>query len=209
MRLYLAALLLLLVPACEPIEMGQVGSTTSRSAAVAREESPPPPSPSPSSVVETTAVIPIPWSPLTDKEAKVAVYPKGSEPNKHALVVGVLDLHTSAGNQDKGFDILRKQASQLGADAVIGAEFEHGDGSEPSHLSGMAVRFIDESVTPYAVLGTIDIATPEDADDKGYEAMRTRAVSMGADEVINVQFVHGAEGGESHLIGVAIRHTER
>ena len=28
-------------------------------------------------------------------------------------------------------------------DAVIGAEFEHGEGNEPSHLSGMAVRFLD------------------------------------------------------------------
>jgi hypothetical protein len=32
----------------------------------------------------------------------------------------------------------------MGADAVIGAEFEHGEGNEPSHLSGMVVRFLGD-----------------------------------------------------------------
>ena len=49
-------------------------------------------------------------------------------------VVGVLDFHS---------DELRARAAAIGADAVIGAEFEHGEGNEPSHLSGMAVRFLD------------------------------------------------------------------
>ncbi len=57
-------------------------------------------------------------------------------------VVGVLDMHTSANSEDKGFDLLRMRALALGADAVIGAEFEHGEGNEPSHLSGMAVRYV-------------------------------------------------------------------
>lgn len=56
-------------------------------------------------------------------------------------VVGVLDFHSRAESEDKGFDELRARAAALGADAVIGAEFEHGEGREPSHLSGMAVRF--------------------------------------------------------------------
>jgi hypothetical protein len=58
-------------------------------------------------------------------------------------VVGVLDFHSDANSEDKGFDELRARAAALGADAVIGAEFEHGEGNEPSHLSGMAVRFLD------------------------------------------------------------------
>ncbi len=57
-------------------------------------------------------------------------------------VVGVLDFHSAATSEDKGFDELRARAAALGADAVIGAEFEHGEGGEPSHLSGMAVRFL-------------------------------------------------------------------
>lgn len=58
-------------------------------------------------------------------------------------VVGVLDFHSNASSEDKGFDELRARAAAMGADAVLGAEFEHGEGSEPSHLSGMAVRFLD------------------------------------------------------------------
>jgi hypothetical protein len=58
-------------------------------------------------------------------------------------VVGVLDFHSAATSEDKGFDELRAHAAAMGADAVIGAEFEHGDGNEPSHLSGMAVRFLN------------------------------------------------------------------
>ena len=56
-------------------------------------------------------------------------------------VVGVLDFHSRAEAEDKGFDELRARALLLGADAVIDAEFEHGEPGELSHLSGMAVRF--------------------------------------------------------------------
>ncbi len=58
-------------------------------------------------------------------------------------VIGVLDFHSRATSEDKGFDELRARAAAMGADAVIGAEFEHGEGNEPSHLSGMVVRFVD------------------------------------------------------------------
>ena len=58
-------------------------------------------------------------------------------------VLAVFDFHSPADSEDKGFDELRARAAAIGADAVIGAEFEHGDGNEPSHLSGMAVRFLD------------------------------------------------------------------
>jgi hypothetical protein len=66
-------------------------------------------------------------------------------PDKHldrpTEVVGALDFHTAATSEDKGFAELRAKATELGADAVIGAEFEHGEGREPSHLSGLAVRY--------------------------------------------------------------------
>ncbi len=38
----------------------------------------------------------------------------------------------------------------MGADAVVGVEFEHGEGQgEPTHLSGLAVRFLPG--VPYSV----------------------------------------------------------
>lgn len=55
-------------------------------------------------------------------------------------LVGVLDFHSPADTEDKGFAELRARAAALGADAVIDAEFEHGEDGGLSHLSGMAVR---------------------------------------------------------------------
>jgi len=55
-------------------------------------------------------------------------------------IVGVLDFHSRAVDEDKGFDELRARAAALGADAVIDAEFEHGEDGGLSHLSGLAVR---------------------------------------------------------------------
>ncbi len=57
-------------------------------------------------------------------------------------VVGILDFHSEAEDEQKGFDELRARAAEMGAEAVLGAEFEHGEHGQPSHLSGMAVRFL-------------------------------------------------------------------
>lgn len=59
-------------------------------------------------------------------------------------VVGVVDVHAEMGGQDAALEMLKLRAAQLGADAVLGVEFHHGHGDEePTHLSGLAVRFVD------------------------------------------------------------------
>jgi hypothetical protein len=61
-------------------------------------------------------------------------------------VVGIIDVHLPVGNQDAALAELRARAAEMGADAVVGAEFHHGEGAgEPIHVSGMAVRFIQLS----------------------------------------------------------------
>ena len=120
-------------------------------------------------------------------------------------ILEVFDIHTHADSEDKGFDELRARAKAIGADAVIGAEFEHGDGNEPSHLSGMAVKYT-QPTPPYDVLGNIDIPSDEDASDKGLDAMKEQARAMGADEIIDVHFEHGEEGKLGHLTGVAVKY---
>jgi uncharacterized protein YbjQ (UPF0145 family) len=142
---------------------------------------------------------------LDAKAAKILVTPDKSL-GRHLDVVGVLDFHTKADSQEKGFDELRIKAAELGADAVTDAEFEHGENGEPSHLSGMAVKYAPEDTRPYDVLGELDIVTPEDADDKGFEQLRSKAWAMGADEVRGITFDHGKEGGMSHVRGTAVRH---
>ena len=60
-----------------------------------------------------------------------------------AEVVGLIDVHLPMGDQDAAFAELRARAAAMGADAVVGAEFHHGEeAGEPIHVSGMAVRFI-------------------------------------------------------------------
>ena len=58
-------------------------------------------------------------------------------------VLAILDFHSNAADEQKGFEELRARAFAIGADAVIGAEFEHGSDGGASHLSGIAVRFLD------------------------------------------------------------------
>lgn len=58
-------------------------------------------------------------------------------------VIKIFDIHVPVGGQDAALAILQAQAAAVGADAVVGAEFHHGEGDgEPIHVSGMAVRFI-------------------------------------------------------------------
>lgn len=155
----------------------------------------------------------LPVAPENDPEirqraAGILVTPE-SVLDRDILLVEVLDFHTSAESEDKGFEALRMRAAQLGADAVIGAEFEHGEEGELSHLSGMAVKYFTPDDSPYDVLGDIDVVTPEDAEDKGMEELQARAARMGADEIRNIHFSHGEEGGESHLTGVAVKHRRQ
>lgn len=142
---------------------------------------------------------------VTARAAGILVTPE-STLDRDIMLVEVLDFHTPVDSEDKGFDALRLRAAALGADAVIGAEFEHGEEGELSHLSGMAVKYFVPDPTPYDVLGDIDVVTPEDAEDKGFTEMRDRAARMGADEVRSIHFSHGEEGGMSHLTGVAVKH---
>jgi hypothetical protein len=80
--------------------------------------------------------------PLPPDVARVQILTT-KHPTRSAEVLAVFDFHTDADSEDKGFDQLRLAAARVGADAVIGAEFEHGEDGGKSHLSGMAVRFLD------------------------------------------------------------------
>lgn len=168
-----------------------------------------------SACTETSSYVATPASPSTYTATSNVDVP--TPPRRHVTVtidksigrdceiVAVFDVHTHAESQDKGFEELRARAEALGADAVIGAEFEHGDGGEPSHLSGMAVKF-SAPRPAYDPLGEIDIPSNEDDTDKGLDAMKAKAAAMGADEVVNVQFEHGEDGQLGHLTGIAVKY---
>jgi uncharacterized protein YbjQ (UPF0145 family) len=122
-------------------------------------------------------------------------------------ILEVIDLHTKATSEDKGFDELRRRAAARGGDAVIGAEFEHGDDGGPSHLSGMIVRY-STAIPPHVDIGEIDIPSDENDTDKGLAELSARGHAMGGDQVIGVTFEHGENGEKGHLKGRAIRFTQ-
>ena len=124
---------------------------------------------------------------------------------KRCEVLEVMDLHTRATNEEKGFDELRARAVATGGDAVIGAEFEHGEEGGPSHLSGMIVRYAPP-VPPYVDLGEVEIESDPNAKDKGLTALVARSRAMGGDRVVDVTFEHGEDGRPGRLRGRAVRY---
>ncbi len=156
-----------------------------------------------------TQVIPDPPVPPPngrDVASGVPVTTSRNCPKGACDIVEILDVHTSATSEDKGFDELRARAAADHADAVVGAEFEHGDDGGPSHLSGIIVRYA-EAPPPHEDLGEIDIPSDEDNQDKGLKQLLARAHEMGGDQVIDVTFEHGDDGQQGHLRGKVIRFS--
>lgn len=110
----------------------------------------PAPYPSPVEVrPETRVVVAEPPPRESEPEREVAVradilVTTARKLDRPTEVIGVIDEHEPSGRQDAAFALLRRRAAAMGADAVIGVEFHHGEESgEPTHLSGLAVRYLD------------------------------------------------------------------
>jgi uncharacterized protein YbjQ (UPF0145 family) len=123
-------------------------------------------------------------------------------------VLGLVDIHEPVATVDRALQILKRKAAKIGAEAVIGVEFHHGEpGEEPTHLSGMAVRCNDLiKGRAYEVLGRIDVAGKMGDEDDAERELLARAGAMGADLVMGMGFEHG-EGGKqpTRVWGTAIR----
>ena len=176
------------------------------------ETADPPPSAPPRAPDVEPSHVPSVRAPLSPSAARITVY-EGKTSPKPGVVVGIIDVHTDATRSEEGFDELRRRATALGADCVIGADFHHGDENEPSHVSGMAIRYRDREELPYDLLGKIDV-TSESSDSNAQatalEELKRRGQALGADEIIDVEFHHADEKGEaSHLTGTAIRHRAK
>lgn len=121
-------------------------------------------------------------------------------------ILEVVDLHTRANSEDKGFDELRARAAALGADAVIGAEFEHGSEGEPSHLSGLIVRY-GPPAPAYVDIGEVAVASDPNASDKGLAELIAKSRAIGGDRVVGVTFEHGEDGKPGQVKGRAVRYV--
>ena len=123
-------------------------------------------------------------------------------------VLGLVDIHEPVDTVDRALEVLKRKAAKLGAEAVIGVEFHHGEpGEEPTHLSGMAVRCNDLiKGRAYDVLGRIEVPGKMGDEDDAERELMARAGAMGADLIIGMGFEHG-EGGDqpTKVWGTAIR----
>lgn len=122
-------------------------------------------------------------------------------------VVGLVDVHESMETTEAALMELKMRAAELGGEAVVGTDFEHGEGHGPTHLSGMAVRCRDlVHGRAYDVLGTVEVDGAMDHEDDAFERIKERARTMHADLLLDVRFDHGeGEHGPTKLRGTAIR----
>ena len=146
MRLHAALLALAVLPACAdeyntplPLAPTYQPTTINYNATVTTLPAPAPASASTS----TAASIALEPSPGRRTDAAHVLVLQTTHLDRPAEVVGVVDAHEQMGHHEDALKELREKAAALGADAVVGVEFHHGEGAgEPTHLSGLAVRFI-------------------------------------------------------------------
>ena len=145
---------------------------------------------------------------LEAKAARIQVVQNAENLGCATEVLGIVDVHEPVKTEDEALHELRLDAARVGAQAVVGVEFHHGEpGEEPTHLSGEAVRCNDlVKGREYDVIGEVNVIEKMGSEDALYRAMKRKAKSMGADLVLDVKFEHG-EGGDVPLkmSGTAIK----
>ena len=124
-----------------------------------------------------------------------------------AEVLGLIDVHEETGHHSEALERLRVKAATLGADAVLGVEFHHGDEGEPAHLSGTAVRFRDLlRGRHYDVVAKLDVTGKMGNEADTLRELKRRAREVSADLVVGILYHHGEGGDEApRLTGTAIR----
>lgn len=106
--------------------------------------------PTPVTIEARTVSTPPPGADLAPGEwgdaSRIQVLPT-KRPDRPAEILGVVDAHLPMGDHESALALLKKKAAELGADAVIGVDFAHGEGhhGEPIHLSGLAIRYRERS----------------------------------------------------------------
>lgn len=120
-------------------------------------------------------------------------------------VLGLVDVHEAMKSTADGLDLLRRRAAVLGADAVVGVEFEHGEGgAEKTHLSGTAVRCNDLlHGRKFDVIAKIEASAEMEHEDEALQSLKRTATARGANLILDVHFEHG-EGEKTKITGTAV-----
>ncbi len=122
--------------------------------------------------------------------------------------LGPVDVHEKMETTNAALHVLKLRAAALGADAVTGVEFEHGEGGgAPTHLAGMAVRCRDLlHGRPYDVVGEVSVRGKMGREEDAFDELRRKAANMNANMVLAIKFEHGEADGEGPMVtGTAVR----
>lgn len=143
-------------------------------------------------------------------EAAARVQVSESENSDREMeAMGIVDAHEKPGHHDEALQELREAAAALGAEAVVGVEFHHGEGgASVSHLSGVAVRYRKlKRDDPYDIVGLLDVAMDMEDQDRAMRELQHQSSRYNADLIIDIHYEHGEGNGEKiHLRGKAIRY---
>lgn len=125
-------------------------------------------------------------------------------------VLGLVDVHEGVANAAEALDELKLRAAELGGEAVIGVDFEHGSGHEATHLSGMAVRCRDLlRGRSYDVIANVEVPGDMGHEDDAFRRLKEKGRELRADLLIDVGFDHGEAGnGLTKLRAKAIRFRQ-
>jgi uncharacterized protein YbjQ (UPF0145 family) len=138
--------------------------------------------------------------------AHVQVFESGNVPQA-TEVLGTVDVHMGVESEQQAMQRLRARAASLGADALLGVEFHHGEANGPTHLSGLAVRYHDLlQGRSYDVVGALEVQSEMGHDHDALGRLRAEARDRHADLILNIHFEHGDDPhGHPMLRGDAIR----
>lgn len=125
-------------------------------------------------------------------------------------VLGVVDVHEPVQTDEAALDILRRRAAALGAEAITGVEFRHGNGHERTHMSGTAVRCKDLLAgRKFDVLERIVVKGKMGGEDEAFDELKRRARVLGANLILEAKFHHGESASEGVTVtGTAVRAYE-
>lgn len=146
---------------------------------------------------------------VTPEQAAHVLILQNTQIDRATEALGTVDVHTSGEAEETALNRLRARAASLGADAVLGVEFHHGD-TGPTHLSGMAVRYRDLlGGRTYDVVGRLDVHMPMGHDHHALSELQEQGRALHADLIINIAFHHGDDPhGPTELTGDAIRYRQ-
>jgi uncharacterized protein YbjQ (UPF0145 family) len=136
---------------------------------------------------------------------------QGDDLGCESEALGLVDVHSHMHETDQALDVLKRRAAVLGAEAVVGVDFHHGEGGhEKTHLSGMAVRCRDlMKGRAYDVISELDVVGKMGKEDDAFDELKDRAAKQHADMIVGIQFHHGEGTEPTHVTGTAIRFRAR